>query len=116
MRACGVHVRMARQGLPGTCRILIASIMEEYDRKAWENLITMCEDAGVDAFEINFSCPHGMPERRILHACGAFVKIRGMQPGCTNGARAACVCVICVNPSGAGLHWSAAAWSRLWDP
>ena len=53
-----------------TRRILIASIMEEYDRKAWEDLITMCEDAGVDAFEVNFSCPHGMPERRMGMAMG----------------------------------------------
>ncbi len=44
--------------------------MEEYDRKAWEDLITMCEDAGVDAFEVNFSCPHGMPERRMGMAMG----------------------------------------------
>lgn len=51
-------------------RILIASIMEEYDRGAWEDLILKCEDAGVDAFEINFSCPHGMPERRMGMAMG----------------------------------------------
>ena len=51
-------------------RILIASIMEEYNRAAWEELILKCEDAGVDAFEINFSCPHGMPERRMGMAMG----------------------------------------------
>ena len=52
------------------CRILIASIMEEYSRGAWEELIERCEEAGVDAFEINFSCPHGMPERRMGMAMG----------------------------------------------
>jgi len=51
-------------------RILIASIMEEYNRDAWEELIERCEAAGVDAFEINFSCPHGMPERRMGAAMG----------------------------------------------
>jgi dihydropyrimidine dehydrogenase (NADP+) len=51
-------------------RILIASIMEEYDRASWEELITRCEDVGVDAFELNFSCPHGMPERRMGAAMG----------------------------------------------
>ena len=35
--------------------ILIASIMEEYDKAAWQKLVIMCQDAGVDAFELNFS-------------------------------------------------------------
>ena len=52
------------------CRILIASIMEEYDKAAWEQLIARCEDVGVDAFEVNFSCPHGMPERKMGMAMG----------------------------------------------
>ncbi|KAK9825990.1 hypothetical protein WJX74_003595 [Apatococcus lobatus] len=51
-------------------RILIASIMEEYDKPAWEELISRCEDVGVDAFEVNFSCPHGMPERKMGMAMG----------------------------------------------
>lgn len=37
---------------------------------AWEELIERCEEVGVDAFEINFSCPHGMPERRMGMAMG----------------------------------------------
>ncbi|XP_015070971.1 dihydropyrimidine dehydrogenase (NADP(+)), chloroplastic [Solanum pennellii] len=51
-------------------RILIASIMEEYNKAAWEELIYRCEETGIDAFEINFSCPHGMPERRMGAAVG----------------------------------------------
>ncbi|KAF8069634.1 PYD1 [Scenedesmus sp. PABB004] len=51
-------------------RVLIASIMEEYSRGAWEELIGRCEAVGVDAFEINFSCPHGLPERRMGMAMG----------------------------------------------
>ncbi|DBB10929.1 TPA: Dihydropyrimidine dehydrogenase [NADP(+)] [Trebouxia sp. C0006] len=51
-------------------RVLIASIMEEYNKGAWEELIERCEESGVDAFEINFSCPHGMPERKMGMAMG----------------------------------------------
>lgn len=50
--------------------MLIASIMEEYNRAAWEELIERCEETGVDGFEINFSCPHGMPERKMGMAMG----------------------------------------------
>ncbi|KAG9445023.1 hypothetical protein H6P81_016363 [Aristolochia fimbriata] len=51
-------------------RILIASIMEEYNKPAWEELIERVEETGVDALEINFSCPHGMPERKMGAAVG----------------------------------------------
>jgi len=51
-------------------RVLIASIMEEYNKSAWEEIIGRCEEVGVDAFELNFSCPHGMPERRMGMAMG----------------------------------------------
>uniref|UniRef100_A0A7S0R1P0 dihydropyrimidine dehydrogenase (NADP(+)) n=1 Tax=Pyramimonas obovata TaxID=1411642 RepID=A0A7S0R1P0_9CHLO len=51
-------------------RVLIASIMEEYNKSAWEEIVGRCEEIGVDAFELNFSCPHGMPERRMGAAMG----------------------------------------------
>ncbi len=51
-------------------RMLIASIMEEYHRDAWVEIVARCEAAGVDAFELNFSCPHGLPERRMGSAMG----------------------------------------------
>ncbi|KAL3835377.1 hypothetical protein ACJIZ3_010113 [Penstemon smallii] len=51
-------------------RILIASIMEEYSKAGWEELIDRVEQSGVDALEINFSCPHGMPERKMGAAVG----------------------------------------------
>ncbi len=50
--------------------ILIASVMEEYNKDAWCEMIERCQDAGVDAFELNFSCPHGMPERKMGAAMG----------------------------------------------
>jgi dihydropyrimidine dehydrogenase (NADP+)/dihydropyrimidine dehydrogenase (NAD+) subunit PreA len=50
--------------------VLIASIMEEYSRDAWIEIVERCQDAGVDAFELNFSCPHGLPERKMGAAMG----------------------------------------------
>ncbi|MDZ4687471.1 MAG: NAD-dependent dihydropyrimidine dehydrogenase subunit PreA [Planctomycetaceae bacterium] len=51
-------------------RVLIASIMEEYRKDAWIEIVERCQDAGVDAFECNFSCPHGLPERKMGSAMG----------------------------------------------
>jgi dihydroorotate dehydrogenase subfamily 1 len=50
--------------------ILIASIMEECNRDAWIEIVERCQDAGVDGFELNFSCPHGLPERKMGSAMG----------------------------------------------
>ncbi len=50
--------------------VLIASIMEEYNRDAWIEIVQRCEASGVDAFELNFSCPHGLPERKMGAAMG----------------------------------------------
>ncbi|MDB6122631.1 MAG: dihydropyrimidine dehydrogenase [Pedosphaera sp.] len=50
--------------------VLIASIMEEYRKDAWIEIVQRCQDAGVDAFELNFSCPHGLPERKMGAAMG----------------------------------------------
>jgi dihydroorotate dehydrogenase len=44
--------------------VLIASIMEEYRKDSWVEIVERCEAAGVDAFELNFSCPHGLPSAR----------------------------------------------------
>lgn len=51
-------------------RVLIASVMEEYQENAWVEIIERCQDVGVDAFELNFSCPHGLPERKMGSAMG----------------------------------------------
>lgn len=51
-------------------RVLIASIMEEYDEGRWKEIVERCQACGVDAFELNFSCPHGLPERRMGSAMG----------------------------------------------
>jgi dihydroorotate dehydrogenase subfamily 1 len=55
--------------------VLIASIMEEYNRDAWHEIVERCEAVGVDAFELNFSCPHGLPERKMGAAMGENAEI-----------------------------------------
>lgn len=51
-------------------RVLIASVMEEFRKEAWVEIIERCQETGVDGFELNFSCPHGLPERRMGSAMG----------------------------------------------
>ncbi|HEV7924232.1 MAG TPA: NAD-dependent dihydropyrimidine dehydrogenase subunit PreA [Verrucomicrobiae bacterium] len=50
--------------------VLIASVMEEYRKDAWVEIVERCQEAGVDGFELNFSCPHGLPERKMGSAMG----------------------------------------------
>jgi len=50
--------------------VLIASIMEEYNKDACIEIVERCQACGVDAFELNFSCPHGLPERKMGAAMG----------------------------------------------
>jgi dihydropyrimidine dehydrogenase (NADP+)/dihydropyrimidine dehydrogenase (NAD+) subunit PreA len=57
--------------------ILIASIMEEYNKDAWAEIVGLCQNAGVDGFELNFSCPHGLPERKMGAAMGQDPEILG---------------------------------------
>lgn len=45
--------------------VLIASIMEEYAKERWQEITRMVQDTGVDALELNLSCPHGMTERKM---------------------------------------------------
>ncbi|MFT4540619.1 MAG: dihydroorotate dehydrogenase subfamily 1 [Planctomycetota bacterium] len=50
--------------------MLIASVMEEYEKGRWQEIIERTQATGVDAFELNLSCPHGLPERRMGAAMG----------------------------------------------
>lgn len=45
--------------------VLIASIMEETNEDAWQKITKMVQETGVDGLELNFSCPHGMTERKM---------------------------------------------------
>jgi len=51
-------------------RVLIASVMEEYRKDAWQTIIREVQETGVDGFELNLSCPHGLPERKMGMAMG----------------------------------------------
>ena len=51
-------------------RPLICSIMEEPRKDAWQEIVERCQETGVDAFELNLSCPHGLPERGMGMAMG----------------------------------------------
>lgn len=67
-------------------RVLIASVMEEYRKDAWVEIVQRCEAAGVDGFELNFSCPHGLPERRMGSAMGENPEILEEVCGWVKGA------------------------------
>jgi dihydropyrimidine dehydrogenase (NAD+) subunit PreA len=54
--------------------VVIASLMTE-TKKDWQVLITKCIDAGVDGFELNFGCPHGMCERGMGSSVGQEPKL-----------------------------------------
>jgi dihydropyrimidine dehydrogenase (NAD+) subunit PreA len=49
---------------------VIASVMVESKRESWHRVIKQIQDAGVDGFELNFGCPHGMSERGMGSAVG----------------------------------------------
>jgi dihydroorotate dehydrogenase subfamily 1 len=67
-------------------RVLIASIMEEFRKDAWIEIVERCQAVGVDAFECNFSCPHGLPERRMGSAMGENPEILAEVCGWVMGA------------------------------
>ena len=62
-------------------KILIASIMEEFNKDAWCEIVERTQETGVDAFECNFSCPHGLPERKMGMAMGENPDIVGEVTG-----------------------------------
>src|ERR1700683_2166958 len=50
--------------------LVIASLMVESKREIWHDMVHRAEDAGSDALELNFGCPHGMSERGMGAAVG----------------------------------------------
>ncbi len=51
-------------------KVIVASIMAPLEKNAWQNLVRELQQTPVDAFELNFSCPHGMPEKGVGMAIG----------------------------------------------
>lgn len=50
-------------------RMLWGSIMDAPVKENWQRLAEIVQEAGVDSLELNVSCPHGMPSKRM----GAFI-------------------------------------------
>uniref|UniRef100_A0A7C3N8W1 Dihydroorotate dehydrogenase B (NAD(+)), catalytic subunit n=1 Tax=Candidatus Methanomethylicus mesodigestus TaxID=1867258 RepID=A0A7C3N8W1_9CREN len=51
-------------------KLLVGSLMAEPKEDDWEDLARVISEAGVDMLELNFGCPHGMPERGMGAFCG----------------------------------------------
>jgi dihydropyrimidine dehydrogenase (NAD+) subunit PreA len=58
---------------------VIGSLMMEPNRERWHELVKQVQDAGVDGFELNFGCPHGMAERGMGAAVGQQPELVQMQ-------------------------------------
>lgn len=56
-------------------KVIIASIMAPVEKKEWQSLVKTFNKSLCDAFELNFSCPHGMPEKGIGMAIGTDAEI-----------------------------------------
>ena len=66
-------IRYLKEKYPA--KAIIASIMAPVEREEWQNLVKTLNDTPIDAYELNFSCPHGMPERNIGMAIGTSAEI-----------------------------------------
>ena len=73
------HLEMKRKAQHSALTQQVDDRVEPHSQDAWEELIQRCEDVGVDAFEINFSCPHGMPERKMGMAMGQDCDLLGVR-------------------------------------
>ncbi|MDK1017425.1 MAG: NAD-dependent dihydropyrimidine dehydrogenase subunit PreA [Actinomycetota bacterium] len=50
--------------------VVVVSLMVDSNPDAWDTIIKQVEQAGADAIELNFGCPHGMSERGMGSAVG----------------------------------------------
>ncbi|MDC7225012.1 MAG: NAD-dependent dihydropyrimidine dehydrogenase subunit PreA [Spirochaetales bacterium] len=51
-------------------KVIVVSIMGDNKEESWADLAIRAEKAGAQALELNFSCPHGMPEKGVGAAIG----------------------------------------------
>ena len=56
-------------------KVIIASIMAPTDKAQWQALVHTLNNTPADAYELNFSCPHGMPEKGIGMAIGTDAEL-----------------------------------------
>ena len=66
-------IKFLKQKHPG--KVIIASIMAPVNKDAWQDLVRTLNNTPADAFELNFSCPHGMPEKGIGMAIGTDAEV-----------------------------------------
>ena len=59
-------------------KVIIASIMAPVEKDQWQSLVNVLNKTPIDAYELNFSCPHGMPEKHIGMAIGTSSEISGL--------------------------------------
>jgi dihydropyrimidine dehydrogenase (NAD+) subunit PreA len=59
-------------------KVIIASIMSPVVKKDWQELVHRLNESEADAFELNFSCPHGVPEKGMGMAIGTNAEISAM--------------------------------------
>lgn len=71
------EIRQVKERFPD--HAVVASIMLEPIHAIWNDVIHQIEDAGVDGFELNFGCPHGMAERGMGSAIGQHPDLIQMQ-------------------------------------
>lgn len=62
------EIREVKRAFPD--RAVVASLMIEPKRSRWHEVVKRVQDVGVDGFELNFGCPHGMSERGMGSAVG----------------------------------------------
>jgi dihydropyrimidine dehydrogenase (NAD+) subunit PreA len=51
-------------------RVIIVSLMVPCEEGSWKRILPLVEATGADGIELNFGCPHGMPERGMGAAVG----------------------------------------------
>lgn len=61
-------IEMLRRKWPN--KAVIVSIMGDSTKESWADLAVWAEETGAQALELNFSCPHGMPEKGVGAAIG----------------------------------------------
>ena len=70
-RALEVNLReieQVKRNWPG--RALIVSLMVPCVEESWKSILAQVNQTGADGIELNFGCPHGMPERGMGAAVG----------------------------------------------
>lgn len=55
-------------------RVIIVSLMVPCEEEPWKRILHSVEATGADGIELNFGCPHGMPERGMGAAVGQVPK------------------------------------------